>query len=86
MVALFNRRVYPVIPQKGSCGASGDLAPLAHLAAVLIGEGEATHRGERLPGKVNLTVAIIMSAIFAIGGTLYAINRLGSFSMAGETS
>lgn len=39
-----------------------------------------------LPGKVNLTVAIIMSAIFAIGGTLYAINRLGSFSMAGETS
>ncbi|WP_433374718.1 ABC transporter permease [Actinoplanes sp. CA-142083] len=41
---------------------------------------------DMLPGKVNLTVAIIMSAIFAIGGTLYAINRLGSFSMAGETS
>lgn len=39
-----------------------------------------------LPGKVNLTVAIVMSAIFAIGGTIYAINRLGSFSMAGETS
>jgi len=39
-----------------------------------------------LPGKVNLTVAIVMSAIFVIGGTLYAINRLGSFSMAGETS
>ena len=39
-----------------------------------------------LPGKVNLTVAIVMSAIFAIGGTIYAIRRLGSFSMAGETS
>ena len=41
---------------------------------------------DMLPGKVNLTVAIVMSLIFAIGGTLYAINRLGSFSMAGETS
>jgi ABC-2 type transport system permease protein len=39
-----------------------------------------------LPGKVNLPVAIVMSAIFAIGGTIYAIRRLGSFSMAGETS
>ena len=41
---------------------------------------------DMLTGKVNLTVAIVMSAIFAIGGTIYAINRLGSFSMAGETS
>ena len=39
-----------------------------------------------LPGKVDLWVAIAMSAIFAVGGTLYAINRLGSFSVAGETS
>ncbi|MCU7730261.1 ABC transporter permease [Actinoplanes sp. KI2] len=39
-----------------------------------------------LPGKVDLWVAVVMSAIFAVGGTLYAINRLGSFSMAGETS
>src|SRR5262249_49127499 len=42
LVSLFNRRVYPVIPKKGSVGASGHLGPLAHLAAVLIGEGEAT--------------------------------------------
>ncbi|MFF5291538.1 ABC transporter permease [Paractinoplanes globisporus] len=41
---------------------------------------------DMLPGKVNLTVAIVMSVIFALGGTVYAINRLGSFSMAGETS
>ncbi|SNY51627.1 ABC transporter permease subunit [Paractinoplanes atraurantiacus] len=39
-----------------------------------------------LDGKVSLPVAVVMSAIFLIGGTLYAINRLGSFSMAGETS
>jgi ABC-2 type transport system permease protein len=39
-----------------------------------------------LPGKVSLPVALVMTAIFALGGTLYAINRLGSFSVAGETS
>jgi len=39
-----------------------------------------------LDGKVSLPVAIVMSLVFAIGGTLYAVNRLGSFSMAGETS
>ena len=47
---LLNRGVHPVIPERGSVGASGDLAPLAHLALVLIGEGEAQYRGERLPG------------------------------------
>jgi ABC-2 type transport system permease protein len=41
---------------------------------------------DMLAGKVSIPVAIVMSAIFAVGGTLYAINRLGSFSMAGETS
>jgi len=39
-----------------------------------------------LQGRVSVPVAIVMSAVFAIGGTIYAINRLGSFSMAGETS
>ncbi|MEO1041410.1 MAG: histidine ammonia-lyase [Pseudomonadota bacterium] len=41
--------VTPVIPEKGSVGASGDLAPLAHMAAVLIGEGEVDYKGERMP-------------------------------------
>jgi ABC-2 type transport system permease protein len=41
---------------------------------------------DMLPAKVGLTVAIVMSVLFAVGGTLYAIRRLGSFSMAGETS
>src|SRR6266705_2727666 len=48
---MLNRRVTPVIPEKGSVGASGDLAPLAHLALSLIGESEAFFRGERLPGR-----------------------------------
>ena len=45
LVALLERDVVPVVPEKGSVGASGDLAPLAHLALVLIGEGEAFFRG-----------------------------------------
>ena len=48
---MLNRRVYPVIPEKGSVGASGDLAPLAHLALTLIGEGEAFFQGERMEGR-----------------------------------
>ena len=44
-----NADLLPIVPQQGSVGASGDLAPLAHLALVLMGEGEATLRGERLP-------------------------------------
>jgi histidine ammonia-lyase len=51
---LLNHRVHPVIPERGSVGASGDLAPLAHLALVLVGEGEAMFGGDRLPGAEAL--------------------------------
>src|SRR6266436_289053 len=54
---MLNRRVAPVIPEKGSVGASGDLAPLAHLALTLIGEGEAFCKGERLPSDEALKKA-----------------------------
>ena len=47
---MLNRGVHPVIPSQGSVGASGDLAPLAHLAAVAIGEGHAIFNGEKLTG------------------------------------
>src|SRR6266699_1185910 len=47
---MLNGKVHPVIPSQGSVGASGDLAPLAHLAHVLIGEGQARFRNETLPG------------------------------------
>ena len=51
---MLNRGVIPVVPERGSVGASGDLAPLAHLALVLIGEGEAFVGGQRLPGRAAL--------------------------------
>ncbi|MBV8344889.1 MAG: histidine ammonia-lyase [Candidatus Eremiobacteraeota bacterium] len=54
IVALLNRGVTPVVPCQGSVGASGDLAPLAHMTLVLIGEGEAFFDGQRLPGAVAL--------------------------------
>ncbi|MEW9897347.1 histidine ammonia-lyase [Chitinivorax sp. PXF-14] len=57
MIRLVNAEVYPVIPQKGSVGASGDLAPLAHMACVLIGEGEVTYHGERLSGAAGMKIA-----------------------------
>ena len=57
LVEMANRGVLPVIPEKGSVGASGDLAPLAHMSAVLIGEGEAMLDGRRLPGAEALRLA-----------------------------
>ena len=57
LITLVNAEVFPCIPEKGSVGASGDLAPLAHMSTVLLGEGEATHQGERLSGKEGLAIA-----------------------------
>lgn len=57
LVDCLNRGVCPIIPGKGSLGASGDLAPLAHLALVLIGEGEGIYQGRRYPGIVALQKA-----------------------------
>jgi histidine ammonia-lyase len=57
LVELLNRRVHPLVPSQGSVGASGDLAPLAHLALPLVGEGECTYEGRRMPGREALTAA-----------------------------
>lgn len=57
LIRLLNAGVCPVIPSQGSVGASGDLAPLAHLALVLMGEGEAVVAGQRLPGGEALARA-----------------------------
>ena len=54
---LVNARVYPCIPVKGSVGASGDLAPLAHMSTVLLGEGEVLCEGRRIDGREGLTIA-----------------------------
>ncbi|HXW51118.1 MAG TPA: histidine ammonia-lyase [Candidatus Acidoferrales bacterium] len=57
LLEMLNRDVVPVIPSQGSVGCSGDLAPLAHMALVLIGEGEAWFGGERLLGRAALQAA-----------------------------
>jgi len=59
LCAMLNANVHPVIPSQGSVGASGDLAPLAHLAQVVIGEGQAEFKNEILPGNVALQQANI---------------------------
>ena len=62
---LLNRGVTPVVPSQGSVGASGDLAPLAHIALVLIGEGEAEFGGVRLEGRVALQRAGVEPIVLA---------------------
>jgi histidine ammonia-lyase len=73
---MLNRGVHPVIPSQGSVGASGDLAPLAHLALGMIGEGEAVHEGKKTPAAEALKRADIKplaleakEAISLINGT-----------------
>ena len=59
LVEMLNRGVTPVVCQKGSVGACGDLAPMSQIALLMLGEGEAYYKGERLPGKVALERAEI---------------------------
>jgi len=73
---MLNRNVHPVIPSQGSVGASGDLAPLAHLALGMIGEGEVVHEGKRAPASAAMKKAEIAplelhakEAISLINGT-----------------
>lgn len=54
LLEMLNKGVTPVVCQKGSVGASGDLAPMSQIALLLLGEGEAFYQGQRLPGKVAL--------------------------------
>lgn len=54
LIDLLNKGIHPIIPEKGSLGASGDLAPLAHMSLVLIGEGEVEYQGQRLSGQAAL--------------------------------
>src|SRR5512143_438597 len=54
LIQMLNQGVTPVVCQKGSVGACGDLAPMAQLALLMMGEGEAYYRGERLPGRAAL--------------------------------
>jgi histidine ammonia-lyase len=74
LVELLNRRVHPVVPARGSVGASGDLAPLAHLSLVLIGEGEAWHEDRREPGLAALRRASLTPVTLAPKEGLALVN------------
>lgn len=81
IVALLNRGVHPVVPARGSCGASGDLAPAAHLGLALIGEGEAFYRGRRMPARQALSEAGIAPLVLEAKEGLSIVN--GTQFMAG---
>lgn len=74
LVEMLNRGVHPVVPSRGSVGASGDLAPLAHLALVLIGEGSAWHDGAAEPGAEALRRAGLRPVTLAAKEGLALIN------------
>ena len=63
LIALLNRRVHPLVPSRGSVGASGDLAPLAHLALFLVGEGEVMTESGAVPGAAALAAAGLTPAV-----------------------
>ena len=88
LIDLLNHGVHPVIPERGSVGASGDLAPLAHLALVVIGEGEAFYKGERMQGGEALSRAglkalplLAKEGLALLNGT-QAMNSVGSLALA----
>ncbi len=100
LLDLLNREVHPVIPEKGSLGASGDLAPLAHMSLLLIGEGQAEHHGEiltgaealrrfglepiRLAAKEGLALTNGTSVMCALG--VLAVQRAERLSRAADTA
>ncbi|KAB3532874.1 histidine ammonia-lyase [Alkaliphilus pronyensis] len=59
LLEMLNKGVHPIVPEKGSLGASGDLAPLSHMVLVMIGEGEAIFKGQRMSGKEAMDKAKI---------------------------
>jgi histidine ammonia-lyase len=83
LVALLNAGVHPVIPEKGSVGASGDLAPLAHLALVTIGEGVAFYKGERMAGGEALRRAGLQPIVLAAKEGLALLNGTQAMTAVG---
>jgi histidine ammonia-lyase len=84
VLALLDRGVLPVVPSRGSVGSSGDLAPLAHLGLVLIGEGEATVDGRRMPGGEALARAGLEPVALTAKEGLALINGTHLMAAAGS--
>ena len=83
LIAMLNRRAHPVIPGKGSVGASGDLAPLAHLALTLIGEGEVFFQGARMPSAAALAKAGLTPLVLEAKEGLALLNGTQAMSAVG---
>lgn len=83
LITMLERGVTPVIPEKGSVGASGDLAPLAHLALAMIGEGEAFYLGERLPSLAALQRAGIEPLLLEVKEGLALLNGTQAMAAVG---
>jgi histidine ammonia-lyase len=83
LLHMLDRGVHPVIPEKGSVGASGDLAPLAHLALALIGEGESFYRGRRLPSAEALRLAELLPLRLAAKEGLALLNGTQAMGAVG---
>ncbi|HVP65539.1 MAG TPA: histidine ammonia-lyase [candidate division Zixibacteria bacterium] len=83
---MLNRGVHPVIPSQGSVGASGDLAPLSHLALVLIGEGEAWYEGKRMSGAEAMKAAGITSITLEAKEAISLINGTQAMLSSGSLS
>ena len=81
---MLNHDVVPVVPERGSVGASGDLAPLAHLALVLIGEGEAFYRGVRMKSKAALERAGLKPVVLEAKEGLALVNGTQAMCAVGS--
>lgn len=83
IISMLNAGIHPVIPSRGSVGASGDLAPLAHLALVAIGEGEAFYQGKRIRGGEALKLAGIEPLILEAKEGLALLNGTQAMTAVG---
>lgn len=83
---MLNRGVHPIIPSQGSVGASGDLAPLAHLALVLVGEGEAAYQGKRMRGAEAMSAAQIKPIVLEAKEAISLINGTQAMLAIGTLS
>jgi len=83
LLLLLNRRIHPVVPARGSVGASGDLAPLAHLALPLIGEGEVFVEGRRIPSALALLQAGIAPLVLEAKEGLALLNGTQAITAVG---
>lgn len=88
LLDMLNNGVHPVVPSQGSVGASGDLAPLSHMAAVVIGEGEAYYRGRKMSGRQAMKAAGIAPVVLeakeglALNNGTQVMTALGVLALA----